>query len=370
MEANVARGSGSRAPGEPVPTFNVVFVSGTVERLLPFTLSLLQQSAAARFRLVDNGCSASDEHLLRMAKERFERLSYFRTPGDSPIEHGAALNAVYHAFEEPYFAMIDSDVCASGEFLTELVPLPRGCVARFSASPVWATDDDTVAVPGCTWIGARQRVLHTGSVVGNTYFAIYDRAALEAVWARAPLGFQVQDRYMLSPELRRDLGARGWGFTTFDTSRLLNLLLLIEGGRLENCEIPTLHHVGGFSGVARRRITESPPELLTRLLKIIRSGDKARSLRIWDGFRHRVFMRRSRRRPAHREMNERRRLVSEHLSDVLRVLSSGDAVPSLPATGSSQVDTKLAALVKTLEQMYGPNLELCLIGANSPRRDR
>jgi hypothetical protein len=342
-----------------VLTFNVVFVPGTTERLLPFTLSLLQQSEGARFRLVDNGGRASDERLLRAAAERFERFTYFRTPGDRPIEHGAALNAAYHAFEEPNFAMIDSDVCSSGEFLSELVPLPDGCVARFSASPVWARDSDTVAAPGCTWIGARQRALHTGTVVGNTYCAVYERAALEAVWMRAPLGFQVQDRYMLSSDVRRDLAAKGWSFTTFDTSRLLNLLLLLEGGRLENREISNLHHVGGFSGVERRRVTESPQELLARMLKIIKGGKQARSRRIWDGFRHRVFMRRSRRRPQHREMNERRRLVSMHLSEVLRALSSGDSVPSYPATESSQVDTKLDALQRTLEGMYGPNLEIC-----------
>lgn len=340
-------------------TFNVVFVPGTAERLLPFTLSLLKQSAAARFRLVDNGGRASDESLLRAASERFEGFSYFRTPGDSPIEHGAALNAAYQAFEEPYFAMIDSDVCASGEFLSKLVPLPERCVARFSASPVWAQEDDTVAEPGCTWIGARQRVLHTGTVVGNTYCAVYKRAALEAVWGRAPLGFQVQDRYMIPSDVRRDLAAKGWRFTTFDTSRLLNLLLLIEGGQLENREIPDLHHVGGFSGVERRRVTEPLQELLARMLRIIKSGEEARSRRIWDGFRHRVFMRRSRRRPEHREMNERRRLVSRHLSEVLRALSEGNSIPSRPVTGSSQVDTKLDALQKTLEEMYGPNLDLC-----------
>jgi hypothetical protein len=340
-------------------TFNVVFVPGTAEKLLPFTLSLLQQSTGARYRLVDNGGRASDQRLLRTASERFEHVSYFRTPGDSPIEHGAALNAAYQEFEEPYFAIIDSDVCASGEFLSELVPLPQGCAARFSASPVWAEDDDTVAASGCTWIGARQRTLHTGTVVGNTYCAVYDRAALETVWARAPLGFQVQDRYMLSPDVREDLAAQGWGFTTFDTSRLLNLLLLIEGATLENRQIATLHHVGGFSGVDRRRSTESPGELLARLVKVMQSGDEARSLRIWDGFRHRVFMYRSRRRPEHRAMNERRRLVSRHVDAVLRALSQGEPVPQRPEMGSPQIDARVEALQTTLEQMYGPNRDIC-----------
>ncbi len=350
---------GSREPSDPLLTFNVVFVPGTAERLLPFTLSLLQQSAGTHFRLVDNGGRASDERLLQAASARFERFSYFRTPGDSPIEHGAALNAAYQAFQEPYFAMVDSDVCASGEFLSDLMPLPRGCAARFSASPVWTEDDDTVAAAGCTWIGARQRVLHTGTVVGNTYCAVYERAALETVWSRAPLGFQVQDRYMLSPDVREDLSVNGWSFTTFDTSRLLNLLLLIEGGTLENREISELHHVGGFSGVDRKRVSESPQELLARLVKIVQSGEEARSRRIWDGFRHRVFMRGSRRRPEHRAMNERRRLVSQHVNAVLRALTEGGSVPSPPDTGSPQVNARLDALLRTLEQMYGPNRDIC-----------
>jgi hypothetical protein len=58
-------------------------------------------------------------------------------------------------------------------------------------------------------------------------------------------------------------------------------------------------------------------------------------------------------------MNERRRLVSRHVDAVLRALSQGEPVPQRPEMGSPQIDARVEALQTTLEQMYGPNRDIC-----------
>ena len=111
-------------------TFNVVFTPGTVRRLLPFTLSLLQ-GTGVHLRLVANACGSGEVDLLRDAASADERISHFSLPARDPVAHGAALNHLFEAFpDEPHFAFADSDVIANGDFMPALWPLDRRPAGR------------------------------------------------------------------------------------------------------------------------------------------------------------------------------------------------------------------------------------------------
>ena len=347
-------------------TFNVVFTPATSERLLPFTLSLLHQSSA-RFRLVDNAGSSTDRHLLESVADQTPNLSYYRLPGAQPREHGAVLNTLFTTFDEPDFSIVDSDVFALGSFLPDLAPLAPGCAGTFSAPPVWVEDAETVVPGDCTYVYARQRSLADGTGIGNTYCAVYDRTALETIWRFAPNGFARHDHFALPREARELLATRGWRFVAFDTARVLNMLLVARGYRLENRHIPGLHHLGGFSAASFNRERETPARLLGRFLRLFWQADSGRLRMISDGIRHRRYLARVRAASWHQRMNQRRTLVLEHMTGVLSALVEGKTVPDIPATDSLEVDERLRRLHAALETVYLPNLSICRELANKAR---
>lgn len=340
-----------------VITFNVLFTPSTPARLLPFAFSLLQGTGVC-VRVVANGCTPADVDLLRAAAQVDDRISLHVLAGSRAVEHGLALNQVFDAFHEPYFAIADSDVIASADFMTGLWPLAPGQAAVFAASPVWATDEETVVPPRCTYLGGRLRVLRDGTPVGNTYLAIYERAAVEPLWRAAPRGFAVHERDMLPRSVQVSLSARGWRYRWFDTCRLLNLQLALEGHTLENRVVPALHHFGRISRVGIATPGEGLGAMFRTGLEILRSSEGRRLQRIVDGTAHRLYLSRRSGDLRYRRMEARRRVVSLHLSAVLDAILTDEPVPPSPPTGSAEVDRRLAALVVALETHYRPGVSL------------
>jgi len=326
-------------------TFNVVFMPGTAERLLPFSLSLLQ-SPGIRVRLVANACEPGERELLRSAAGLDDRLSEHVLPGDHPIEHGEALNHLFRSYHEPHFAFVDSDVIAGGDFMASLWPPAPGQAAVFAASTVWMTDEEGVGPPRISVLSGGRTTLHDGTFVGNTYCAIYDRAAVEPAWRTAPRGFAVQLRHRLPRELKDSLAARGWSFRAYDTARLINLQLLLAGYELDNRPVPELHHVGGVS----IRSFEGSRGAVRRLAAL-RSSSRTGTRRVSDAVLTRLYFRLQHDRA--RERSRRRRgTVLAYLDEVLDAILAGDSTPPAPETDSPEVDRRVAELVTTLEDQY------------------
>jgi hypothetical protein len=334
-----------------VITFNVVFTPGSLARMLPFAFSLLQ-GTGVRIRVVGNGCSTEEIDLLREAADVDGRISHYVLPSAHPVEHGLALNHLFVAFPEPYFAIADSDVVASGDFMASLWPLAPGQAAVFAAPPVWVADDEAVTPPNWWFLGGRHRVLSDGTPSGATYVAIYERAAIEPLWRDAPRGFALHYRYVLPRRVRASLSARGWDYRLLDTCRLVNLQLLLEGFTIENRSVPELHHVGGFS----TREFEGSRMMLRNLLRTVRANDDQWLQRVTDKVLRRFYVRRSRRDPRWRRVNERRHAVRSYVDAVLDAIIADEPAPTALRTDSPEVDRRVAALVSALEAHYRPEL--------------
>ena len=334
-------------------TLNVIFTPHTPARLIPFATSLLQGSGVA-VRVVDNGCGPEDSRLLRGAADTSDRISYYSLGADAPIEHGLALNHLFTEFREEYFGMVDSDVIADGDFMTALHPTLRAGTAVFSGSPVWATSHDMIVSKESTWIGARHRQFEDGTSAGNSYFAIYPRADLESVWDAAPRGFGVVDSYELARSKRSEFAARGWRYVLYDTTRVLNLQLLLEGHELAHHLLPNLHHVGGFSASHFAPSRRSLAAIAGSALHIMRPNEGSRIRRLLDGSRHHLFIARSRRDPRHIQMNVRRREVIAHVRDAADAIRHGRQLPAAPDFGSQTVRGQVAGLVAALTQQCQP----------------
>ena len=328
-------------------TFNVIFVPGSVELLLPFALSLLQ-SSQVRVRVVANGCRPEEVASMRAATRIDERFSFHALPHAAPIEHGYVLNELFERFDEPFFAFADSDVIASGDFMRGLEPIPSG-TAVFSAPPVWMVDDEMVVPSGARMLAGRWRVLADGTPIGSSYLAIYERAAIAPVLRQAPRGFAVHYRRMLPASIRNEFSNRGWDFDQYDSGRVVNLLLVIEGHRLENRDIPELHHIGGFS-VSRR------PSPVRDLIGRIRSRNGPTLRQTLGGVAFRGYRRLRRHEPDWAAKEERRRIVLEYAGAALDAIRDGREPPPAPQTASRQLNERVAGLRSALREQYGPAL--------------
>ena len=338
---------GNAEIGHPI-TFNVIFTRGSPERLLPFAWSLLRGSGV-HVRLVANGCDTSDVDVLRRAADRDDRLAVYVLPRRGVIEHGLALNHLFDAHpDEPLFAFADSDVLATGDFVPRLLPLGDGQAGAFSAPPVWAIGaEDAVAPSGGPFLAGRMRELPDGTPVGGTYFAIYDRAMVEPAVRAAPRGFAIHHRQMLAPPVRGALAERGWDYPMLDTGRVVNLLLLLDGRRLENHDVPELHHVGGFSNADFGGASAT----LRRLAQMLVSKE-ARSLGIRDRARLRSAGRTVREQPYFERITARRTAVPPYARAVLDALIAGAPLPPPLRTGTDEVDRQVEALVEALAVHY------------------
>jgi hypothetical protein len=330
-------------------TFNVVFMPGSVRRLLPFGLSLLRGSGV-RVRLVANCCAAEEVELLREAEAADPRVVHHVLPSGRPIEHGIALNHLFATFPlEPEFAIADSDVIASGDFMPSLLPSEPHPAAVFAAPPAWSVDSDTAVDPGTEFLSGRKRHLSDNPSIGNSYFAVYRRAAVEPLLRTLPRGFGVHQWRMLPDRLRASYAARGWRFRMFDTCRLVNLELFRAGERLENRSTPDLHHVGGLSSEPIRGMRP----LVRGFAAMLRSRDDVPA-RMANAIFWRMNRRRRLRDPQFVRMDARRAAVRSHVRSVLEALAAGEPIPPAPRTDSPEVDRRLAALVAAIEANYQP----------------
>ena len=345
-------------------TFNVVFTRGYAWPLLPFALSLLQ-SPSVRVRLVGNGCAEDELELMGSLAAREGRLEHHSLPYALPVEHGVALNDLFEAFPEPHFAFIDSDVIASGDFMSSLGPLRPGQAGIFTAPPVWMTPAQLEARSSVHTLNAIIRNLPDGTYVGNTYCALYDRAALEPAWLSAPLGFCSHRAGQIPRDLNRWLKERGWRIRWLDSARVVNLQLLRAGHELEERAVPELHHAGGFS----IRAFHGARGGLRRAAGIVRSGAGGRRFgRLADGAATRVYGRRARAR-ARRSKHGRRHLVLRYLDEVLEAARAGETLPSPPRTGSDEVDRQVADLVSAVETHYPAGLSALREASPTPAID-
>ena len=200
-------------------TFHVVYTAGTIDLLLPFAFSLLQ-SPTARFVLVDNGCLSEESEQMRRVADAEKRISYYRLPFEHVVRHGVALDHLFERSNEPQFAIIDSDILATGDFLAELEYAPGTCGGVCSGWPVWIEDGESTCSREQPFLGGPYRTLADGTAGGGTSCAIYDRAALGAALREIEAGLGNRVSSELGDDLRSAFSARGWHFERYGTARI------------------------------------------------------------------------------------------------------------------------------------------------------
>jgi len=228
---------------------NVLFVPGTVHRLAPFILSILESSPACSLRLVSNACHVDEDRILNDVACTDQRLSFVRIGTQRPLSHGSALTMLQKQETSPVFAFMDSDIFATGDFLQELNWSPSRSSALFSCPPVWSNPELEQLPEGFGVLSGVYNQLHDGFCVGSSYFAMYDNNLLTQCMKQTGVSFEYSRWTQLSEQLRRELKQAGKQLLIYDTGKLLNILLQLRcGADLGFRRTGTLEHIGGISG--------------------------------------------------------------------------------------------------------------------------
>ena len=238
-------------------TFNVIYTPGTVPSLRYFVPTLIRWTAC-RFRLVANGCSEKEQRQLERLAGTSDQLEYYRFPEKKLRNHGIVVNHLLGLESSEFFAFMDSDIFAVGDFAAEMVPYLEGHAAFFSGRPIWSNDSDQVAAAGVRFCGPHNRS-EGGVCVGSTYFAVYRRAPLEKLIAEEGVNFEKVTAFEDVPErLKAPLEEMGCRTDTYEVGKLVNLVLQVRGERIQYRDLAAIRHVGGLSLLAKKRIDKKP----------------------------------------------------------------------------------------------------------------
>ncbi len=320
-------------------TLYVVYARGTVAALLPLALSLLR-APGARFVLVDNACTPEESRQLSRLAASEERFAYHRLPLAEPADHGTALNHLVSESDEQHFGIVDSDVLATGDFVTELLPKLETSAAACGGWPVWLADAESVCADLRGFLGGPYRTLADGTEVGGTSCALYDRLELAQALQALPRGLARQSAEDLPAPVRAAFGSRGWDFHRFGTARAAHLYLLATGNSVANVDLSTLHHIGGVSHVGDL--------VRTQVARKMARGPRAPFLNFLASLGRRAGSRGRERAGAYR----RKKQVLAYVDALLTALRDGHPPPAPPATGSEEVDERVGALVRALVADY------------------
>lgn len=311
--------------------FNIVW-TGTVFGYLRYFVASQMAHSDAAFRFVANGCPAEEiSRMERFAERHADRVvDVLVLSSDEMVNHGSALDAVRARRDDgPYFGLIDPDITARDRFLPTFFDALDGAAAVTSGRAVWSETD--VVPEGHMGVNGEYFFDRDGFVFGSPNFAIYRRDLLEQTTRRWGIGFGTGGTAKLADEARERLEAEGRLFWLYDTGKLVNIFLQIDGHELRHIEHPALLHVGGMSHYL------SPPAYVD-------SGDGAGpepDWARWDGM-------------------ESRFEVARFSAAVLRARSDGNPVPPVPPTLGDELTRRLGHVRSVLVELvdtYRPMIE-------------
>jgi hypothetical protein len=326
-------------------TFNIVCTPGSAQYAAFFVLSLCKWSTCS-FRLVANGCAPDEMRVLESACNRDAALEFLALPTKSTVPHGQALSFLQMQERSDVFCFVDSDILATSDFLSGLIPYLGPYAGVFSASPVWLTDEETILPAAFQRMAGRYSRTDGNVCLGSSYFAIYDNRVLTRTIQSTGIGFNRYEWADIPNEYQSQLAQMGLRKAGYDTGKLLNLLLLNQGERLLFQESPALQHIGGISTVAaeysspvfqvRMYLSRLP---VLRRLPMPRPG--SRDIRVSTA----ELL-------ARRKVRERKVKTCRYVGELLRALFQERALPMKPNLGDPQIDERLERLKAHIIALY------------------
>ena len=330
-------------------TFHIIYTPGVVKYLRLFILSLLRWSDCS-FRLVANGCLSEEIRDLRAFCHKNPRLEFLRLPSKKMMKHGDALNYLQLIEPSDYFCFMDPDILVTGEFLEEFIPCLEQNVGVFSGFPIWCESEEQILPETFPKIFGRHNITSDGLCIGGTFFAIYNNIKLSQIIQSTGISFDQYTWQQIPEQYQRQIAEMGLKKETYDTGKVLNLLLLAQKHSLIFKEIPSLKHIGGISECfalehgfhwhyLQQRIFKEKilvclfeGKLRRTIMRLVGIKDpKLPRLKITDEL-------------LKSHPNKNRLLSYRYFTQLLQALFESRSLPAIPDMGSSEVKEKIELL--------------------------
>ena len=315
--------------------FNIAYVPGTVRYLGLLVFSLLKWSDCS-FRLVANACSPQEVRLLRELCHKSTRLELLTAPSKMVMPYGQLLNYLHSLEHSDYFCFLDSDILATGDFVSEMLPYLERYAAVFSASPIWCAEEPPIVPADSARIPGGLSKTSDGLCIGNTCFAIYDNRVLIPFLQTTDVTFQLYQWPDIPGPYQSQLLSMGLKKRAYDNGRVLNILLAGRGNRLVFVDSPSLQHIGGLSGrIAKRKRSG----WVKRLRRSIGSRQR-QSVAARDEFR-----------PT-RAKRAYKAPTALYFNELLRSLFERAPLPPIPDLGDRDIERRIESVATHLVSLY------------------
>jgi hypothetical protein len=230
------------------PVFNIV-VTGQVFWHLRFFVCSLVHNSDARFRFVANACAPETLTLLEeyAAAHPGRVVEILDVSSEVMVAHGVALDSVRRRRHDgELFCLVDPDIKARTTFLPSYLELLGTHSAVTSGRQVWVDDHVVPDTHLGFGLDGRHFFHPNGFVYGCPHFAMYRRAHLDETCARWGVGLGSAGPE-LSDAARSALASAGHLYQAYDTGKIVNILLQVDGRTLRHIDPDELIHVGGMS---------------------------------------------------------------------------------------------------------------------------
>lgn len=345
--------------------FNIVYTAGTAKFLSFFVWSLLKHSDCT-FRLVSNGCLPIEQRFLQRLCHREPRLEYWAIPTRRTLPHGQALNYLQALNRSDYFCFIDSDIFATDDFICDLRPLLTAHTGVFSGTPIWVKSCEEVMPTAFRHLTGVFNRSDRGLCLGSTYVALYDNHVLTQLMQFAGIGFEEYRWSELSTTVRASLTSLGMEKESYDTGKVLNLLLLAQNATLTHVTSPALCHIGGtsFQVAYNNQRSTLKEQLINQLMRSpigspIKQFKQRRAMatyrRLYQTAPQAEFQFNATQRSQHRNP------VRQYLLQLLNATFYNAPMPEPLMTGDAEIDDRLhnaKSLVLSLFEEYHDKLAL------------
>ena len=324
--------------------FNIVYTPGTVRYLSFFVWSLLKWTPVS-FRMVSNGCLPQEQRYLAKLCRQEPRLEFWAIPTKTSLPHGLALNYLQALGRGEFFCFMDSDIFATGDFAAEFEPHLSEQAGIFGGMPIWVKADEEILPAGFQHLTGMFNRTADGLLLGNTFFAIYRNELLTEIMQSSGVGFETYRWAEIPAGAQAQLRSLGMDLASYDTGKVLNLLLLAQGGKLTNLALPSLCHIGGTS--FQVFYDQAPKRVKNRLGELLSGWGMGPAVARWRRARAAVFYRAAYTNSPQAEVIlnleqrvDRRDPVRQYFLRLLHVLSQGAPPPPPLVTGDPETDAK------------------------------
>lgn len=258
--------------------FNIIYSPGDVLYSRLFLLSLLKWSEGS-FRVVNNGCIGQEKEMIIQFCDNYSRLEYYELSSDKVFAHGAALSHLQSIEDSDYFCFMDPDIFGVGNFMDQFIPLTQQFCGVFSGSAIWQPEQDQIIEKLNLRVGGRFHWTSDNFCLGSSFFAIYHNDTLSQLLKDTGITF---DKYLswqsIPNNLREGIEKIGLKKKAYDTGKLINIMLQVNGHKIIYKNSETFWHLGGLSSLSIGPLSKVPPKGIKRIRKNISTRISLKSM--------------------------------------------------------------------------------------------